>query len=66
MGRNGFVDDPGYAIDSETLVLPEALVEDFATPPTQILKPIFDLIWNACGFSGSENFDLDGNWIARN
>ena len=66
MGRNGFVGDPGYAIDSETLVLPEALVEDFATPPTQILKPIFDLIWNACGFSGSENFDLDGNWIARN
>lgn len=66
MGRGGVLDDAGYAIESDTLVLPDALVEDFATPPHQILKPIFDLIWNACGFLGSENFDPDGNWIARN
>jgi len=28
------------------------------------LKPMFDLIRNACGFPRSLNFDKDGNWIA--
>jgi len=65
MGR-GQLDDPGYAIDTDTLVLPEVVVENFATPVNEILRPIFDLIWNACGFPASENFDADGNWIARN
>jgi len=55
----------GYAIDRDTLVLPETVVEDFSTPPGKILKPMFDLVWNACGYSASANFDTEGNWIRR-
>ena len=55
----------GYPIEADTLILPEAMVEDFSTPPGRILKPLFDLVWNASGFPSSKNFDPDGNWINR-
>ena len=28
----------------------------------KVLKPIFDLIWNACGFVKLKNFGDEGNW----
>ena len=66
MGVDTFLrDEAGYPIDAETIILPETIVESFTTPIQQILKPMFDLIWNACGFPGSENFDADGNWVTR-
>jgi len=55
----------GHAIQEDTIILPEAIVEDFSTPPGQILKPLFDLVWNASGYPSSKNFDGDGNWINR-
>lgn len=66
MGVNTFLrDEAGYPIEAETIILPEAIVESFTTPAHEILKPMFDLIWNACGFPGSENFDAEGNWVTR-
>jgi hypothetical protein len=55
----------GYPITSDTVVLPDALVEDLSMPVGKILKPLFDLVWNACGYPSSENFDPDGNWLNR-
>jgi hypothetical protein len=55
----------GVAIDRETLILPETSVEDWDTPPGKILKPMFDLVWNACGYPASRNFDSEGNWVKR-
>jgi hypothetical protein len=26
-----------------------------------VLKPLFDFIWNACGYLGSKKFDDKGN-----
>lgn len=52
-------------IPQEILMLPEHWLTDFATPPGKILKPMFDIVWNACGFERSSNFDNEGNWIAR-
>jgi len=65
MGVNDPWGQPGYPIDSDSLVLPEVIVDSFTTPPNRVLKPLFDLIWNACGLPYSTNFDGDGNWIAR-
>jgi hypothetical protein len=45
--RSGF--DRGYPIESPTLILPETVVQDFSTPVNKILRPMFDLVWNACG-----------------
>jgi len=52
-------------IARDTLLLPEAWIEDLSAPAGRVLKPLFDLVWNACGREGSPNFDADGNWIAR-
>lgn len=65
MGVGDFGWDSGDKIPSETLVLPGTLVEDLTTPVTTILKPMFDLIWNACGYPGSKNFDKNGQWVNR-
>jgi hypothetical protein len=66
MGINNFWgDQPGFPIDSDSLILPEVVVEDLTTPANRILRPLFDLIWNACGLPRSANFDENGNWIGR-
>lgn len=65
MGVNSIYGENGYPIDTDTLVLPEAIVQDFATPAGQIFKPVFDSIWNACGFPMSTNYDAQGNFRPR-
>jgi Putative DNA-binding domain len=57
--------DSGASIAEGNLILPETVVESFDEPPSKILKPLFDLVWNACGFLKSRNFDDHGNWIGR-
>lgn len=52
-----------YPIAEENIILPETVVEDFSTPIGIILKPMFDLVWNACGYRESPNFDSDGNLL---
>lgn len=46
--------------DRDTLCLPEVIIEQYDEKPEKILKPIFDSIWNACGYQGSENYDKNG------
>ncbi len=65
MGVGDFGWDSGNKITSDTLLLPGTLVEDLATPVTTILKPTFDLVWNACGYPVSKNFDENGQWVNR-
>jgi hypothetical protein len=31
----------------------------------QALKPIFDALWNAAGYPGSQSYGPDGNWTRR-
>ena len=57
--------DDDYKIDRDILQLPETIVDSYDIEPKDILRPMFDLIWNACGFKRSHNFDEAGNWIAK-
>ena len=65
MGVDGIQFGSGYPIQEENLVLPETIVHEFSTPVAKVLKPMFDLVWNACGYPSSTNFDADGNWVRR-
>jgi len=65
MSRDTFWSDATYPLAQDTLTLPEAWVEDLTTPAEKVLKPMFDLVWNASGYTGSPNFDENGTWIAR-
>lgn len=42
-------------IDRDVLFLPEVVMER-ASESSEILKPCFDAVWNACGFPESRNF----------
>ena len=50
-------------IDRENLLLPDMYIEDINNfSPSEVMKPAFDMVWNACGYSGSKNYDENGNW----
>jgi len=49
-------------IDRDALLLPEAVVESFESRPADIMKPIFDAVWNAAGWPRSMNYDAAGEW----
>ncbi len=51
-----------HAVDQDILLLPEVIIEDYAARTELILRPCFDVIWNACGYKGSFNYDDKGNW----
>src|SRR5207244_6652813 len=65
MASDDFSFDQSEVIDEDTLMLPETIVEDSDTSASKILKPMFDLVWNACGYPASKNFDAEGNWVDR-
>lgn len=50
-------------VDREVIALPEIVLENLDASPRKILKPAFDMIWNACGYERSGNYGQDGEWI---
>jgi len=49
-------------IDRDHLLTNETLVESVDAKPESVLRPLFDQIWNACGWPKSINYDENGNW----
>jgi hypothetical protein len=56
------IDKNYHAIDVDTLILPEVVVDSLDEKPAKILKESFDLIWNACGRPRSPHFDENGDY----
>ncbi len=52
-----------YTIDRDVLITPEVVVESYEKDASNILKPCFDAIWNACGWQQSLNYDEQGLFI---
>lgn len=51
-----------YPIDRPDLVIPEVMIDRFDCDPAEVMKPIFDTVWNAAGWHGSMNYDAAGKW----
>lgn len=47
-------------VDRDHLLVPEVMAESFTADIAQLLKPTFDVVWNACGYSGSFGYGADG------
>ena len=47
-------------LDRDSLLMPEVWVPSFTEPSDIVLKPIFDLVWNAFGSEKSPYYDIDG------
>jgi hypothetical protein len=54
--------DGCHPIDRDTVLLPDVLLEDFATPPDTLLRPVFDALWQAAGFANCANYGPNGRW----
>jgi len=53
-----------HAIDRDTLLLPDVLLEDFSTLADVAMKPIFDALWQAGGLAGCQHYNEKGGWNA--
>ena len=54
-----------FPIDRDALVLPEVMIETFECDPADVMKPLFDVIWNAAGLQRCMNYDETGKRSAR-
>ncbi len=52
----------GRCIERDDLILPEIVIDDLAQVSSQVLRPAFDMIWQACGYSQSRNYNEGGQW----
>lgn len=54
-------DHSEHAIDRSIVWLPELKVGAFDADPAKLLRPVFDVLWNAAGLERSLNYDEQGN-----
>jgi hypothetical protein len=58
-----------HAVLNTHLFFPEVLLAELGDPTGPVLRPVlrplFDLLWNACGINQFPNFDADSNWTPR-
>ncbi|HOO35274.1 MAG TPA: hypothetical protein PK842_09750 [Smithella sp.] len=60
------VDNPVPFKFSE-LLLPEIIIEDYGTEQDyqRVMRPAFDTLWNAAGYSESKYFNKNNLWVGR-
>lgn len=51
-----------YPIDRDALLLPEIVIEGFDVDLSEVMRPVFDSVWNAAGWPKSMNYDESGKW----
>ena len=49
-------------LDRDLLMVPEILLNEYVENVPAVLKPVFDMFWNAFGYSKSLNFDSENKW----
>jgi len=37
----------------------EVVIENYGQEPSELLKPVFDIVWNACGLPGAPRYKDD-------
>lgn len=68
-GIKGYIiKSSNWMIDNEEITendiyLPEVIINDFEEDVAKVLKPVFDMVWNASGSSRSYGYDENGNLV---
>jgi hypothetical protein len=62
---NNPFDEPVPLLDRSTMYLPEGVVNEYSTTVSyhRAIRPAFDALWNAIGYSASQFFDDNGLWV---
>ena len=55
------------SLPDDVLFLPECVLEDYGTALEyhKAVRPAFDTLWNAIGYSKSQFFDEKGSWVGK-
>ena len=51
-----------YPVDRDFVSLPEALIESKDSDLLEDLRPLFDGVWNACGWVRCFDYNEQGKW----
>ena len=54
-----------HKIDRKVFIFPEILIESYELDIEHILRPWFDLLWNACGYERCFHYDDNGNYMPK-
>jgi Schlafen, AlbA_2 len=49
-------------IDRDVLPIPEVLVQSYEVSEHEIVRPVFNALWQSGGFQNSFSYDENGNW----
>jgi hypothetical protein len=55
----------GRPVDRDHLITDEILIEAPEKPVWRLFRPVFDQVWNGCGWAASVNYDQNGDWVQR-
>jgi Putative DNA-binding domain len=55
--------DNGTFVNRQDILLPELIIDSFQNFSAEMLKPVFDIVWNSFGYERSFNFDENGKWL---
>lgn len=57
---------PVGGFDRDPVLVPELVIQSLEVSDVQkLIKPIIDATWNAGGFSGSDYYDEQGDWVGE-
>lgn len=65
VNENRFIDIENNRAERDNILLPEIAVEQWTDDPVSIMRPVFDMVWNAFGFARSFNYNDAGQWIGQ-
>lgn len=51
--------------DRDSLILSEVEIAQVEFDPAAVLRPLFDMLWNAFGYENCQDYDEHHNWIKR-
>jgi hypothetical protein len=66
--NNGDYDYGRYHVEvihQDALLLPEVVVEEFPVDWSAVLRPSFDTMWQAAGYSECPLYSADGKWRVK-
>ena len=50
------------SFDRDNLILPDVLLDEGDVSVEEILRPMFDALWNASGYARCSHYTPDGKW----
>lgn len=65
VSRQRFFETENFVADRDVLDFPEIMVTDWDCDTERLMRPLFDMVWNAFGLMRSFNYNDQGEWVGQ-